>query len=705
MRPSVVPGGVSLVAGFILCVVVHAAALRASVAEEPPEPTWEGRSAWEWVEQLTSTSTVKQGAAQKALRSMGAAAYPALVRAMVHPDARRRLAAALAAMECPGEAAALVPVLRQALSKPEAEVRKAAVFGLVQAGEASAPALPELLVMRSDPDVLMRRLATAPMMAMGRAVRDALPALAKALEDPDSGVRRGAVLAMSRAEEATEAFLPAILARLDDEDVEVRNNVLAVLLSSRPEAPGAMDAVRRVLESQPPRLRASAVNVLILWSSRSDEACALLVKAAADPDASVRKGAVPALGIAARRCPDVVAPALLKGLSDPDDEISEGAVGSILSLGAAARPLVPALFETWARRPGSRQIPWVVMYLLPTAGEEIVKAYGTCSREVRSALRAILLSPRQADDLARLAPALRPGLVPALAAGTGDPGDVDLLARLAERDSESVGVLVSLFAREDDAVTARAIDALHRLPGARPVVVEGLDASDARMRRHALDVLDEEPLRAGEGPRVAALLSDEDPRTRRLAAWALVGRKGQPGRRTDPTVAAHPARVAAVFAEILSDAEAADRLEAVAILGRLGAEAAPALPSLMRLLSDPSLDVVAATAAILERIARPSGTSTLALVRPMLQSASPSGRAAAALALAHAGGYGVVLRPLLEDLLASSDAPVLDLCLRAVVEMREEARPLAGQVSGIAETGDEDLSRRARLALAAIEGR
>jgi hypothetical protein len=102
-----------------------------------------------------------------------------------------------------------------------------------------------------------------------------------------------------------------------------------------------------------------------------------------------------------------------------------------------------------------------------------------------------------------------------------------------------------------------------------------------------------------------------------LAAWTeqeaaaeALGRIG---------VAAVPALV-----ESLQDPDAAARLKAVEVLGRMGADAKDAVPQLVRLLDDPDLNVRKAAARTLGRIGPAAQQAVPALMKSLLEPTSPS---------------------------------------------------------------------------------
>jgi HEAT repeat protein len=126
-----------------------------------------------------------QTAAAIALREIGAAAVPALIVGLNHPDLNVRQAAARALGMKAWPAA--VPALAAALKDPEQLVRRAAAQAL--GWPMAAQAVPALIASLEDPDLYVRRAAAQALGNIGPAAMEGLSALSAALKDPDLGVR------------------------------------------------------------------------------------------------------------------------------------------------------------------------------------------------------------------------------------------------------------------------------------------------------------------------------------------------------------------------------------------------------------------------------------------------------------------------------------------------------------------------------------
>jgi HEAT repeat protein/DNA-binding Xre family transcriptional regulator len=157
------------------------------------------------------------------------------------------------AQEIPSRTTALI----MALNDEDAAVRREATQALLHVGdEAAIPALAKVL--NTDAEKEVRRGAAHTLRHIGDTT--AIPALAKALADEDAAVRREAAQALRHIGDTTA--IPALTEALEhDEDAAVRRGVVDALRHIGGEASGAA-----------------------------------LIKALNDPDASVRRQAVSALG-------------------------------------------------------------------------------------------------------------------------------------------------------------------------------------------------------------------------------------------------------------------------------------------------------------------------------------------------------------------------------------------------------------------------
>jgi HEAT repeat protein len=352
-----------------------------------------------------------------------------------------------------------------------------------------------------------------------------------------------------------------------------------------------------------------------------------LKRALKDRDLAVRVAAANALVWRGNRDAAVVA-VLAEGLAGRDVTLHGPSLGSLLSLGAAARPAVPALLHLLAD-PDEGPARVQAAGALGEAGrgvEGVVPALGAALRdgepEVRTAAAVALgrlggqdstviptLIPLLADAAGRGNPAAVEALgkfgargVPPLleAARNPDPdvrcGALDALFRAGPENRERVlPVLTRALADPEPAVRLTAASAIATLPDGPgkgpagavgdvgslvlPVVREALKERNAGVRVQAIRILDQMATRrAGGTTETQALLlgvaRDRDAGVRRAALQGLCDRMGPaPGLELLP-----------VFRKALQDREVAVRWQALQGLQRFGSGAREAVPDLIRLL-------------------------------------------------------------------------------------------------------------------------
>ena len=142
------------------------------------------------------------------LRTLGAAAVPALTRGLVAPDvkARQNVAVFLSAvggccwyLERPRlDLRPYLNVLIAALSDGDSRVRGLAAGAIGAMGAAASSAVPALIALLNNPDERSRASACVGLGGIGTPARSALPALEKALSDSSPNVRSFALRAIGR---------------------------------------------------------------------------------------------------------------------------------------------------------------------------------------------------------------------------------------------------------------------------------------------------------------------------------------------------------------------------------------------------------------------------------------------------------------------------------------------------------------------------
>ena len=388
-----------------------------------------------------------------------------------------------------------------------------------------------------------------------------LPTLLDALGDQKPSVRWHAARSIGLIGEAAVSAIPQLVAALSDPDPIVATQAAAALGRIRSDdqrPPAAIDAETAKLYAstiepladcivhKDPRVRRAAIRSLQVIHPDEDELVELASSLLTDEDPSV---VFPALHSLANMGDEAV-PFLVKSLDHP--KARYWATLALAEIGPAAAAAVPKLTEIAAE--GEPEVRLQAIMALAAVGEPANAAVDTLVGIVRST---------SADDRV-----LHPATVYALGRIRSEKG-FSALEPMLKAENEVVAAAAS-WARarirpDDAAIVAEAVGRLQK----------GLDSADATIRQGAVSGLSElvNDLPAGAGKplaeRYVALLEDADPDVRRSSAVALV-RLGADA--VGPVTAA------------LADPE--QRAVAIEVLAELGPIAKPALPKLVELLDD-----------------------------------------------------------------------------------------------------------------------
>jgi HEAT repeat protein len=483
------------------------------------------------------------------------------------------------------KAEAAAQAKRDPIVTPAADQQPAAA-----APTAAAPTVADLLKkLAATTDGDARVLVVDEIGAVGQNARPALEALVAAFADPEPRVRWHAARAVGLIGEDARSAIPAVLALLDDADGLVVTQAAAALAAIRE------DDGRKSIPEADAALYASAVEPL--------------AKTALHPDPRARRAAVRALR---RLQPEVaaLAPLVSRQLADADPAVVVGALHTLADMGDDA---VPFLLEAM-KDPKSRY--WAEVALAEigpeaaAATESLAKAVAEGEPEER--LQALLALSAIGENASAAAPAIAKVLesddqslrfAAAFALGRMKAAGCDecLAKAAASDDSFLASVAAWARARINPSDTALVDEAVGRLrkglaspePEARSASISGLSdlaegfGPDARMGL-AGDFIEH--------------LTDADPEVGQAAGGALIrlGAAAAPAlqaKLADPAVrpaileimaalgpAAKPAL--ADLVALLGDSDPQCRGDAAVALGSIGADAAPAVPGLQKLLGD-----------------------------------------------------------------------------------------------------------------------
>jgi hypothetical protein len=189
------------------------------------EPIHEGKTTWQWIEELEQGPTTSRIAAAGALRYASArmrqgapaldeaevsAAVSALTRALDDTNARLRRDATESLAHFDRDARPAAPRLRQALQEQDAGVRVRAARALYVIGEPTPEALKVLMEILKNPDLPggIRRLAAQGLAWVGPDAGRAMPILRQAMKDEDDLVSKAATQALKALQAAAPQWDP-----------------------------------------------------------------------------------------------------------------------------------------------------------------------------------------------------------------------------------------------------------------------------------------------------------------------------------------------------------------------------------------------------------------------------------------------------------------------------------------------------------------
>lgn len=430
--------------------------------------------------------------------------------------------------------------------------------------------------------------ARAALRAIGPA---AIPALTAALrQERHWYVRKAAAYALGALGVQAREALPALIEALADVDGDA-------------VAPAAVEAIRMIdpesATDAAPRL------VEIAREQQSDEYWRELQRRGTVP-AQIPRLAEALSGtrdLAAAPSAPLWVPLLAECLKNRREETRQWALKTLRKLGPAAAPAVPALVEALGHSKMQAQAAAALGEIGPGA------------REAVPALRAMLqdrspsLRSAAAQALATIEPAPAAGDVAAFAAALRDPDPGQriaaaiALARLGPDAAPALPALVEATRDEDSRVRHEAVKALGAMgPGATAAVsasVEALGDQDGTVSAAAASALVKLGPEAAQAaiPKLLQRLREGDSADQGAAApgaprrpsvfalvQTLVGRDGFSGR-------ADARLWVPLLVELLGSPDPQLRRWAARSIGQIGAEAAPAVASLLGAMKDGVVDV------------------------------------------------------------------------------------------------------------------
>jgi len=447
-----------------------------------------------------------------------------------------------------------------------------------------------------------------------------------------------------------------------------------------------------------------------------------LTKQFASSDPAVRRDAAFQLGKMGAAAKPAV-PALIKALQDQDKQVWAFAIAALTELGPEAREAISALIADLSG-----------------------KARGSREREQRQ--RTL----RSAYALSRIGAEAVPPLIVALNSDDSGvrAGAAQALGGMGAEAKESIPALRANFGHGDPSVRQEVIDALALIgPAAVGPVSEALSSNEPSARvSAALTLAQLGPVaKETEGALMQMLAKETDASVRAAALTALVKVSADPRKAVPLLVAAvkddsEPIRHAAInaiggsralrrpavlpLAALLQDGNIAVRQRAAHALGRLGPDAAEALPALLSAARAADGDPVFAEAlaqigpaalpalltalkesdaensAWILRTLRGFGAPAVPVLVEALQQPNPATRASAAAALGAMGrDASAAIRPLF-SLATTGDAATQAAVLRALTALRAEPAQLKPTLREAMKSPAPELRKAAAAGLASL---
>ena len=484
--------------------------------------------------------------------------------------------------------------LRKALaSATESEARVLAIDEIAKLGQNSRAALDDLVTATADTDDRVRWHAARAIGMIGEDAHAALPTLVKLLDDADPIV-------------VTQSAAAIGLIREDDERPSIPAKDAAAYDAAR-------DAVLKTLEHADARVRRAGLRSLRALTSDATALASLLSSQLDDADPSV---ILPALHTLASLEAEAV-PVLVETLHDPKGRY--WAAVALTEIGPAAKAAVEPLATLVSDGEFNERLQ--AIFALAAIGEPAKAAAPTVAKALDSG-----------EDLLQYAAAFALGKI-------RDASADEPLTRAAADADSYLGAIAS-WARaqihpDDKALVA---DALARLraglrsdkPNIRSASISGL--SDMA------EMLDETG-REALAKDFVGLLKDPDEGVDRSAGAALI-RLGKPAVEVMRTKLATPET----------------RLAALEILGAIGPKAKAAVPDVIAALSASDAEFRSDAAMALGRMGGEAADAVPQLLKMLEGPASePSDRYAAAFALGRAGAVAKAALPTLREITAGKD--------------------------------------------------
>jgi HEAT repeat protein len=608
------------------------------------------------VQMLVDPDRTVREHATAALAKLGLAAFSMISKALSSDDSApsksRRDPAPLVADYA---AAALIEMGPQVIPLLIVHNRRDVFFPYVlqqQSAAATAELAKYLLSSREDD----RRFAAQTLADLGSAGAAAAPALIPLLHDTSLDVRRAATLALrSFGPSGAGAAAVAVVQNLPSDNGDLVMDSLEALREFGPLTKKLCQSIAAQLHRPRPTDRNKVIETLAAACRGDLNVTQALTPSLQDPDASVRRAAMRALGRMGRPAVGILAP----HLRDADPNMRAVAAEGLKIMGPDAFPAVPAL--ALALQDSDRGVQTVAAEALSAIGAraaaaapaaikslgrpdfkepavliDILGNIGAARPEVATTLVQIMLSKsgtevaaRAEKGLTHIGAAAVPALIKALS-GPGSCQAVKVLQAIGPAAAANAPALARLLWARDREVCPAVLPALAAILGdqALPDLARAAKDNDPNVRKQAIIAIGRLKAHFDQlAPSLLPALRDPEASIRIEAIHALArfdaARPELEKARLDPDQAVQrvakqamsppdqavetTGRSVADWVTQLQSPDEDERVGAAQTLLELGPVAAPAIPQFIAALDDPNEMVAAFAASALLGLARDVG--------------------------------------------------------------------------------------------------
>jgi HEAT repeat protein len=398
----------------------------------------------------------------------------------------------------------------------------------------------------NDKTTAVRIQAAQAVGKIGQPARGLMPDLIQLLRDTDETARCQAAESLGRLDGATKVSVPALTELLEDASSAVKVSAARALGSLKQEASVAVPKLVPLLQDRDEAVRTAAAEAISQVGHLNGEATESLVVGLASEDNLVRAQAAEALGTIGTTAQEA-APALVEAMDTDNEHVRAKAVEALGKIGeAAADVAVPSLVHVLH---GSDS--WVSALA--------AEALGQMGESADQAIPALVRSLSHTNALVR-------------------SNAAKALAKMGESAEEARTALETAAADDDGGVRSQAIRALGLIgkptPGTERIVSAGLTDEDPLVRAAAVEAVGEwDESSATLVGHLMPLLEDANDQVKVQTVQVLPRLGGST-----------PEIIQGLCLRLQQDDSALVQEQTAAALGRMGASAKEAGPTLLRII-------------------------------------------------------------------------------------------------------------------------